>query len=292
MPIFAKLNKDINNITKRKMKKTMISFLLMLTAISASAQSTARKFVLKNSSDGQSELTCYLPKNPSGRAVVDCPGGGYSHLAMDHEGRQWAEYFNKQGIAFFVLKYRMPYGNRNIPLSDAYQAMRTVRDSSAVWKINKEDVGIMGFSAGGHLASSVSTHAEAAVRPDFSILFYPVISMDERISHKGSCVNFLGEERNTNKKLVEEWSNDKAVRPGETPRAIILMSFDDKVVPPVTNGVAYYSAMSKAGNECTMHIYPTAGHGWGFRDAAHGFPYHDQMLNDLTCWLNRLPSNK
>lgn len=147
----------------------MISFLLMLTAISASAQSTARKFVLKNSSDGQSELTCYLPKNPSGRAVVDCPGGGYSHLAMDHEGHQWAEYFNKQGIAFFVLKYRMPYGNRNIPLSDAYQAMRTIRDSSAVWKINKQDVGIMGFSAGGHLASSVSTHAEAAVRPDFSI---------------------------------------------------------------------------------------------------------------------------
>lgn len=270
----------------------MIFFLLMLTAISASAQSTARKFVLKNSSDGLSELTCYLPKNPSGRAVVDCPGGGYSHLAMDHEGHQWAEYFNKQGIAFFVLKYRMPNGNRNIPLSDAYQAIRTVRDSSAVWKINKEDVGIMGFSAGGHLASSVSTHAEAAVRPDFSILFYPVISMDERISHKGSCVNFLGEERNTNKKLVEEWSNDKAVRPNLTPRAIILMSFDDKVVPPVTNGVAYYSAMSKAGNECTMHIYPTAGHGWGFRDAAHGFPYHDQMLNDLTCWLNRLPSNK
>ena len=127
----------------------MIFFLLMLTAITASAQSTARKFVLKNSSDGLSELTCYLPKNPSGRAVVDCPGGGYSHLAMDHEGHQWAEYFNKQGIAFFVLKYRMPKGNRNIPLSDAYQAMRTVRDSSAVWKINKEDVGIMGFSAGG-----------------------------------------------------------------------------------------------------------------------------------------------
>ena len=84
----------------------MIFFLLMLTAITASAQSTARKFVLKNSSDGQSELTCYLPKNPSGRAVVDCPGGGYSHLAMEHEGHQWAEYFNKQGIAFFVLKYR------------------------------------------------------------------------------------------------------------------------------------------------------------------------------------------
>ena len=169
---------------------TILGFICIIGMIASSNS----KPTLKNSSDGQSELTCYLPKNPSGRAVVDCPGGGYSHLAMDHEGHQWAEYFNKQGIAFFVLKYRMPYGNRNIPLSDAYQAIRTVRDSSAVWKINKEEVGIMGFSAGGHLASSVSTHAETAVRPNFSILFYPVISMDERISHKGSCVNFLGGE--------------------------------------------------------------------------------------------------
>ena len=271
------------------MKKVVISSVLMLCALSALAQSTARKFVLKNSADGQSELTCYLPQNPTGRAVVDCPGGGYSHLAMDHEGHQWAEYFNKQGIAFFVLKYRMPKGDRNIPLSDAYQAMRTVRDSAAVWHINKEDVGIMGFSAGGHLASSVSTHAEYDARPNFSILFYPVISMDERITHKGSCVNFLGEERKTNPQLVKEWSNDKAVRRHLTPRAIILMSSDDEVVPPVTNGVAYYSAMRNEGNECTMHVYPTCGHGWGF---SPGFPYHEQMLNDLTSWLNHFQGPK
>ena len=270
------------------MKKMVISSVLMLCALSALAQSTARKFVLKNSADGQSELTCYLPQNPSGRAVVDCPGGGYSHLAMDHEGHQWAEYFNRQGIAFFVLKYRMPKGDRNIPLSDAYQAMRTVRDSAAVWHINKEDVGIMGFSAGGHLASSVSTHAEYDARPNFSILFYPVISMDERITHQGSCVNFLGEERKTNPQLVKEWSNDKAVRRHLTPRAIILMSSDDEVVPPVTNGVAYYSAMRNEGNECTMHVYPTCGHGWGFSDV----PFHEQMLNDLTSWLNHFQGPK
>ena len=271
------------------MKKMVISSVLMLCALSALAQSTARKFVLKNSADGQSELTCYLPQNPTGRAVVDCPGGGYSHLAMDHEGHQWAEYFNKQGIAFFVLKYRMPKGDRNIPLSDAYQAMRTVRDSAAVWHINKEDVGIMGFSAGGHLASSVSTHAEYDARPNFSILFYPVISMDERITHQGSCVNFLGEERKTNPQLVKEWSNDKAVRRHLTPRAIILMSSDDEVVPPVTNGVAYYSAMRNEGNECTMHVYPTCGHGWGF---SPGIPFHEQMLNDLTSWLNHFQGPK
>lgn len=271
------------------MKKVVISSVLMLCALSALAQSTARKFVLKNSADGQSELTCYLPQNPTGRAVVDCPGGGYSHLAMDHEGHQWAEYFNRQGIAFFVLKYRMPKGDRNIPLSDAYQAMRTVRDSAAVWHINKEDVGIMGFSAGGHLASSVSTHAEYDARPNFSILFYPVISMDERITHKGSCINFLGEERKTNPQLVKEWSNDKAVRRHLTPRAIILMSSDDEVVPPVTNGVAYYSAMRNEGNECTMHVYPTCGHGWGF---SPGIPFHEQMLNDLTSWLNHFQGPK
>ena len=271
------------------MKKVVISSVLMLCALSALAQSTARKFVLKNSADGQSELTCYLPQNPTGRAVVDCPGGGYSHLAMDHEGHQWAEYFNRQGIAFFVLKYRMPKGDRNIPLSDAYQAMRTVRDSAAVWHINKENVGIMGFSAGGHLASSVSTHAEYDARPNFSILFYPVISMDERITHKGSCVNFLGEERKTNPQLVKEWSNDKAVRRHLTPRAIILMSSDDEVVPPVTNGVAYYSAMRNEGNECTMHVYPTCGHGWGF---SPGIPFHEQMLNDLTSWLNHFQGPK
>lgn len=251
-----------------------------------SAQSTARKFVLKNSADGQSELTCYLPQNSTGRAVVDCPGGGYSHLAMDHEGHQWAEYFNKQGIAFFVLKYRMPHGDRNIPLSDAYQAMRTVRDSAQSWNINKEDVGIMGFSAGGHLASSVSTHAEYDARPNFSILFYPVISMDEQISHKGSCANFLGEARKTDKKLVNEWSNDKAVRPHLTPRAIVLMSNDDNAVPPVTNGVAYYTAMHKAGNDCELHVYPTGGHGWGARTT---FKHHEQMIDDLTAWLRSLP---
>ena len=271
------------------MKRITCLTVALVMSLALSAQSTARKFVLKNSADGRSELTCYLPQNPSGRAVVDCPGGGYSHLAMDHEGHQWAEYFNKQGIAFFVLKYRMPKGDRNIPLGDAYKAMRTVRDSAQVWKINPKDVGIMGFSAGGHLASSVSTHADYDARPNFSILFYPVISMDERVTHKGSCVNFLGDERKTNEKLVKEWSNDKAVRPHLTPRAILLMSNDDVTVPPVTNGVAYYTAMHKAGNDCELHVYPTGGHGWGCRA---NFKHHDQMMNDLTAWLDGFKAPK
>ena len=189
------------------MKKTMIFFLLMLTAITASAQSTARKFVLKNSSDGQSELTCYLPKNPSGRAVVDCPGGGYSHLAMDHEGHQWAEYFNKQGIALIVLKYRMPNGDRTLPISDAEAAMKIVRDSADVWNLNPRDIGIMGSSAGGHLASTIATHAKPELRPDFQILFYPVITMDKSYTHMGSHNSLLGKDASA--ELEKEYSNEK-----------------------------------------------------------------------------------
>lgn len=249
----------------------------------------ARKFVLSLSEDGECTLTCYLPDKPMGRAIVDCPGGGYSHLSMDNEGHDWASYFNSKGIAFFVLKYRMPHGDRSIPIGDAFKAMRTVRDSATVWHINPEDVGIMGFSAGGHLASTVSTHAEAAERPNFSILFYPVISMDEKVSHKGSCVNFLGEERLANQQLVDEYSNHKAVKEGVTPRAIIIMANDDGAVPPVTNGVAYYSAMQLAGNECTMNVYPSGGHGFGFRSS---WPFHDQMLHDLTAWLDSFKAEK
>lgn len=269
------------------MKRNTIFLGLLLAAITSSAQ-TARKFVMANSSDGKSEITAYLPQNPSGRAIVDCPGGGYSHLAMDHEGHHWAEYFNRQGIAFFVLKYRMPQGDRTIPLSDAYQAMKIVRDSAAAWKINPYDVGIMGFSAGGHLASSVSTHSDWKVRPNFSILFYPVITFGKG-THNGSKVNFLGNDGQNDPKLIQEWSNENAVKRHLTPPAIILLANDDRAVPPVENGVAYYSAMRKAGNDCAMYLYPTGGHGFGFRET---FAYHRQMLDELTNWLSNLKAPK
>lgn len=227
-------------------------------------------------------LTCYLPEMPSGRAVIDCPGGGYSHLAMSHEGHDWAAYFNAKGIAFFVLKYRMPNGDRTIPLDDAYEAFRLVRDSAQVWGIHSQNVGIMGFSAGGHLASAVSTHAPEDARPNFSILVYPVISMDENATHRGSVHGFLGESR-SDKALVNAFSSDKEVQAGQTPPAIILTSSDDRVVPPVTNSIAYYTAMQHAGIPCTLHVYPTGGHGWGFGDK---FPYHEQMIMDLNYWLS------
>ena len=262
--------------------KRLSALCLAFVALSLQAQ-TLKTFKVNITPDGQANMVAYLPENPSGRAVVDCPGGGYTHLATQHEGHDWATYFNKQGIAFFVLTYRMPGGDRSIPMGDAQNAIRMVRDSAAAWHINPEDVGIMGFSAGGHLASTVSTHSEYDCRPNFSILFYPVISMNERESHKGSCQNFLGKEGQKNEQLVKLFSNQNAVVRHLTPPAIIITANDDGVVPPVTNAIAYYSAMRRMGNDCALYVYPTGGHGFGFRST---WAYHDQMLNDLTTWLN------
>ncbi len=260
-----------------------IAVLAMIAVALTATGQTSRKVTVNLTDDGKANMVGYLPVTPTGKAVVGCPGGGYRTLSMQNEGHQWAEYFNRQGIAYFVLTYRMPNGDRSIPMGDAQKAIRTVRDSAAVWHINPRDVGIMGFSAGGHLAATVSTHSDFEVRPDFSILFYPVISMNERETHKGSCVNFLGEDGQKDAKLVKEYSNQHAVRRHLTPPAIILTANDDRTVPPVTNGVAYYAAMRRCGNDCALYVYPTGGHGFGFKTT---FTYHEQMLNDLTTWLN------
>lgn len=262
--------------------KKIITFVMAAGLAQPSLAQTAKKFTVNITEDGKANMVAYLPERPSGRAIVDCPGGGYSHLSMENEGHDWAKWFNEQGIAYFVLTYRMPQGDRTIPMSDAQTAIRTVRDSAQAWGINPADVGIMGFSAGGHLASTVSTHSEFAERPDFSILFYPVISMNERETHKGSVDGFLGKAK-ADKRLVHEFSNQNAVRRHLTPPAIILLANDDRAVPPVTNGIAYYSAMRNAGNECALHVYPSGGHGYGFRS---NFKYHDQMLSDLKTWLD------
>ena len=266
------------------MRKTLSIVFVLLLSLPLWSQ-TLRQFTVNITPDGQAKMEVCLPEQPTGRAIVDCPGGGYSHLAMQHEGYDWAPWFNERGIAFFVLTYRMPHGDRTIPLGDAQQAIRIVRDSAQVWGINPQDVGIMGFSAGGHLASSVSTHSADDCRPNFSILFYPVISMDQRITHKGSCVNFLGEEGAKDSLLVKEWSNQNAVKSNVTPPAIIITANDDRVVPLVTNCIAYYSAMQLAGNLCSLFVYPSGGHGFGFRST---WPFHDQMLVEVERWLQHL----
>ncbi len=266
------------------MKKLLSIAVLAVMGLSVAAQ-TARKFTVNLTPDGKANMQVFLPENPSGRAIVDCPGGGYTHLSMQNEGTGWAEYFNRQGIAFCVLTYRMPKGDRTLPMSDAQNAIRMVRDSAQAWRVSPYDVGIMGFSAGGHLASTTATHAPAAARPDFQILFYPVISMDERATHKGSVVGFLGDKR-SDEKLVKAFSNDKQVHTHQTPPAFMAMAADDHAVPILTNGLPYYTALRRAGIPAALHVYPDGGHGFGFRTS---FAYHDELLAELTSWLRSLP---
>ena len=260
--------------------KLLLGLLLIVSTMQAQ---TARKFTLDLTDDGKAQMVCFLPTSPSGKAIVGVPGGGYSVLSNTHEGYLASEWLNDQGIAYFVVNYRLPNGDRTLPMSDVQKGIRIVRDSAIVWGINPHDVGIMGFSAGGHLASVISTHADFDVRPDFTILFYPVISMDERVSHKWSCRNFLGEEGQKNPELVKQFSTQNAVKRHLTPPAIIISASDDRLVPFVTNGLTYYTAMRNAGNECAMYIYPTGDHGFGF---GPWFKYHDQLLVDLGNWLN------
>ena len=264
--------------------KRIFSLAAVFAAVLAATAQTARTFTVNITPDGKANMQVFLPENPSGRAIVDCPGGGYTHLSMQNEGTDWAKYFNQRGIAFCVLTYRMPKGDRTVPMSDAQNAIRMVRDSASVWKINPYDVGIMGFSAGGHLASTTATHAPIETRPNFQILFYPVISMNERVTHKGSVVGFLGDSR-SDEKLVEAFSNDKQVRKHETPPAIVIMAADDKAVPPLTNGLPYYSALCRAGIPSALHVYPAGGHGFGFKTT---FACHDLMLCELGTWLDQL----
>ena len=262
--------------------------LLLSALVWIALASTARQLQVRLTPGGESALTVFLPDadESTGRAVLCCPGGGYANLMTDYEGTDWADYFNNKGIAFCVLKYRMPHGDRQIPIADAYNAMRTIRDSAAVWHVNPRDVGIMGFSAGGHLASTVSTHAPMELRPDFSILFYPVITMRYKQSHHGSVKNFLGADKD-NEEVVKDFSNDQAVVKHLTPPAVVFLANDDDIVPPLPNGVAYFEAMHKVGNNCALYAYPSGGHGFGYKQ---NFRYHQQMLNDLDNWLASIPT--
>lgn len=271
MKTFLKTKKSNSGV----LKITSFLLFLLLAATQIAAQNPPKPFDIE-----QLSLRVFLPapELATGRAVVACPGGGYSHLAVEHEGYDWAPYFNKQGIALIVLKYRMPKGDCTLPVSDAEAAMKIVRDSADVWNLNPNDIGIMGSSAGGHLASTIATHARPEIRPNFQILFYPVITMDKSYTHMGSHNNFLGKDASAESET--EYSNEKQVTK-ETPRAFIVYSDDDKTVAPA-NGVNYYLALNKNNVPATLHIYPSGGHGWGIRES---FLYKNEMLNELTVWL-------
>ena len=224
-------------------------------------------------------ITVYIPQNPNGKAIIMCPGGGYGWLAMGHEGHDMAQWFNNQGITYVVLKYRLPQGDFNIPLKDAEQAIRLVRMNSAKWGIDSSKVGIMGASAGGRLASTLATHySSKETRPDFQVLFYPVITMDPAYTHGGSRENLLGS--SPSKELQDRFSNELQVTP-DTPKAFIMLSSDDGAVP-VKNSINYYSALLGNNVRASMHAYPDGGHGWGYGD---GFIYKSQWMEELEKWL-------
>jgi acetyl esterase/lipase len=219
-------------------------------------------------------LSLYLPKKETANqsAVLIFPGGGYSHLAMHKEGKKVALWLNTLGITAFVLKYRLPTDrvmkDKTIgPLQDAQEAIRMIRRNAKEWNIDPAKIGVLGFSAGGHLASTLATHYldkvydadTISARPDFSILIYPVISMEEGITHNGSKVNLLG--ANAVKELVDKYSNEKQID-ANTPKTFLIHASDDKVVP-VENSIQYYMNLKKFNVPVEMHLYENGGHGFG-----------------------------
>lgn len=228
----------------------------------------------------EADYALFLPDKArtTGQAVVICPGGGYQTLAYNHEGIMVARWMNEQGIAAVVLRYRMPNTHHNIPLDDLHTAIKMVRVKSSEWGIDPKNVGVIGFSAGGHLASTAATHFTEETRPDFAVLIYPVISLDERYTHFGSRYNLIGREYNAG--LVAEYSNDLRVT-AQTPRTFIAFSSDDRTVTPL-NGTLFYHALLANKIPAELHIYPVGGHGWGWRE---NFKYHDEFTHSLSRWL-------
>ena len=218
-------------------------------------------------------LIIYLPEKPSGGAVVVCPGGGYQHLAMDHEGHQIARWLNENGIAAFICDYRQRgkgYGHP-APLEDAQRAIRTVRSRAKEFGVDPAKIGILGFSAGGHLTSSAVTHFgkgkvdskdpidQVSCRPDFGVLCYPVIAFNEKFTHVGSQNNLLG--KDASEDLIKSMSSEKQVT-SETPPCFLWHTYEDTGVPP-ENSVVFYLACIKNKVPAELHVYEKGRHGVG-----------------------------
>ena len=222
------------------------------------------------------DLTLFLPEKATSPtpAVVICPGGGYARLAFTHEGTNVAQYFQSHGVAAFILRYRLPKNGylHPVPLTDVQRAMRLVRSHASEWHVDPTKVGVVGFSAGGHLASTVSTHFDRGnpqasdpvdrlgCRPDFALLVYPVISSDVQIAHRGSFANLLGP--TPDPALLHTLSNETQVT-ADTPPTVLVHALDDKGVPP-QNSEVYYKTLQQAKVPSDLQEYPTGGHGFGY----------------------------
>lgn len=231
-------------------------------------------------------IDIYMPahnKNKEGvTTLLSCPGGGYSYTSIVNEGLNVAKYFVPRGYAVVVLKYRLPNGHENIPLSDAIRAMEILRDSATVWGLNPQKIGVIGFSAGGHLAASLVTkYTSAKSRPDFGLLVYPVISFDKNVYHGGSCRQLLGEEPTAEQ--IKNWSLDKQVT--ETTPPCWLVACQDDPTVPVENSIRFYQALTAKKVPATMLLVPTGGHGWGF---TRHFPMRELMEQSMISFINYL----
>jgi len=246
-------------------------------------------------------LTIYLPakEKANGTAVVICPGGGYKILAFDKEGTWVAKKLNEWGVAAFVLKYRIPNDKWMLhkeigPLQDAQRAIQIVRQNFKQWNIDINRVGIMGFSAGGHLASTAATHysksyidnsGKISLRPDFQILLYPVISFKDSIAHMGSRENLIG--KNAPDEMINEYSNELQVN-ATSPPAFLIHATDDKTVN-VLNSIYYYEALLKNKVSVEMHIYEKGGHGFGLYNKTTKDNWMDRLYNWMQAkgWLDK-----
>jgi len=263
------------------MKTIFLLLSLFLSVVCLQAQEAVQYKLWPDQEGNQSEIFVYLPSQSDTLVpvVLICPGGGYQMLAMDHEGHEMAKWFVSKGMAAVVLKYRMPYGDHTIPLSDAEKAISTIRENASNWNIDSSQVGVSGSSAGGHLAASLSTLGMDENRPDFAILFYPVISFDDKTTHGGSKQSLLGKEV-ANKSLVDRYSLEKQVDI-KTPKTLLLLSDDDGAVPPA-NSILYYTALKENNIPASMYIFPLGEHGWGFNTT---FTYREDVKRLMEEWL-------
>ncbi|TGE23364.1 alpha/beta hydrolase [Hymenobacter metallicola] len=247
----------------------------------------------------QPTLQVFRParEKANGTAIIICPGGGYGRLAMDHEGTDVAKRLNEMGITAFVLKYRLPNDQSQpdkttAPLLDAQQALRLVRQRATEFGINPVRVGIMGFSAGGHLAATAGTHFakpagdtkdNTSVRPDFQVLVYPVISFTDSLAHGGSRKSLLGD--SPTPEQIRLYSNEQQVTT-QTPPTFLVHAADDKTVK-VQNSLRFYEACLRAGVPVEMHLYPKGGHGFGMNNKTTKDNWTDRLQNwlDANGWL-------
>jgi acetyl esterase/lipase len=290
------------------MKRLLTILLLMFTAMATQAQNKTVKLWDNTSAPHSNHLTgpekdegqvrysntteavLYIyeakKKVATGQAVVICPGGGYALVAMGHEGFEFAEWLAENGVTAAVLKYRMPNNVPQVPMEDAAEALRYMREEYK-GKTPITQLGIMGFSAGGHLAASTAvgvlkangdTSARAAIRPDFAVLFYPVITSDAQFTHMGTYNNLLGNDRTD--ALSKAWC-PLYVAGKDAPKTWMVLSDDDKTVPS-QNSTFFYNKLKELGIEASINIFPSGGHGWGFRDS---LPYKAQWQMAMMQWL-------